>query len=291
MNREALYEIAGFKVRVRWSGSIDIDSLLPSFRPFKCALGEGNLLIDCEIVTEALAEKKVLKIIEDDSENLGHLKLALVEDGFAARMKYYSTSPEHRMWCSRDFDRVKICLDCADPQAGEILSNMLRLAFAQAIVYRGGLCIHASVVALSEKGYLFMGKSGTGKSTHARLWLRAFPQARLLNDDFPALRLRGGEPRVYGTPWSGKTPCYKKESYPVGGLVRLSQAGENRFVPLGDVEAFSAILPGCSSLRQGESYERLCDTLSEIVDRVKVGRLDCRIDAQAARLCYENIKS
>ena len=59
------------------------------------------------------------------------------------------------------------------------------------------------------RGYLFLGHSGTGKSTHARQWLAAFDDAWLLNDDNPILRvMEDGEVRVYGSPWSGKTHFY-----------------------------------------------------------------------------------
>ena len=63
-----------------------------------------------------------------------------------------------------------------------------------------------------------MGKSGTGKSTHSRLWLENVPGATLLNDDNPIVRLTLVGAIVYGSPWSGKTPCYKNESAPLAGV-------------------------------------------------------------------------
>ena len=113
--------------------------------------------------------------------------------------------------------------------AGSILSSMLRIAFAQAVILREGLSIHASAVVSDGKAYLFLGKSGTGKSTHARLWLKNIPGSHLLNDDNPAVRLIDGSPVAFGTPWSGKTPCYRDESAPVGGFVRLRQ-GRRRHI-------------------------------------------------------------
>lgn len=131
-----------------------------------------------------------------------------------------------------------------------------------------------------------MGKSGTGKSTHAAQWLRCFPESRLLNDDNPTVRIEEGRVTVYGTPWSGKTPCYKNESFTLGGIVRLVQAGTNRFIPQEGVDAFITILPGCMVIHENNVlHEELCSTLAEVAGSVPVGVLECRPDEEAARLC------
>ena len=85
----------------------------------------------------------------------------------------------------------------------------------------GTLEMHASVIAHEGRGYLFLAKSGTGKSTQSRMWLRCIEGAKLLNDDNPAIRIADGRPLVFGTPWSGKTPCWRNLSVPVKALVRL----------------------------------------------------------------------
>jgi hypothetical protein len=142
------------------------------------------------------------------------------------------------------------------------------------------------VVCLDNKGFLFMGKSGTGKSTHAMLWQEAFPGCELLNDDNPTLRLEEEGVRVYGTPWSGKTPCYKNRSCLVQGMVRLRQAKENRFERQTDIGAFIHLLPGCSVIRKDEGqYDVLCTTLIEMIGKVKVGVLACLPTQEAARVC------
>lgn len=69
--------------------------------------------------------------------------------------------------------------------------------------------MHASVVATETgKGYLFLGKSGTGKSTHTGLWLQQFSDCHLLNDDNPIVHVDslGKQATVFGSPWSGKNP-------------------------------------------------------------------------------------
>ena len=58
--------------------------------------------------------------------------------------------------------------------------------------------MHASVVVNDGKGYLLLGKSGTGKSTHCNLWKRYVPGSDCLNDDHPVVRIVGDVPMVYG---------------------------------------------------------------------------------------------
>ena len=139
--------------------------------------------------------------------------------------------------------------------AGEILSLLLRLVYSQAILYRNGIALHASVVALDGKGYLFMGNSGTGKSTHASLWIGLFPGCELLNDDNPVVRIEEEGVMVYGTPWSGKTACYRNQRFPVRGIVRLVQAPHNRFIRQEEVDAFITVLPGCCLLDTSDAAD------------------------------------
>ena len=119
---------------------------------------------------------------------------------------------------------------------------MMMYAFAGAT--RHNLLIHSSVVRKNGRGYLFLGKSGTGKSTHSSLWLKYISDTELLNDDNPVLRF-GDDciPMVYGTPWSGKTPCYRNVEARIGGFVSLNQAPFNKIQRLSILPAYAALLP------------------------------------------------
>lgn len=69
------------------------------------------------------------------------------------------------------------------------------------------IAIHSSTIECEGRAVLFLGESGTGKSTHTRLWQEHIPGARLLNDDSPIIRMYQGQATAFGSPWSGKTPC------------------------------------------------------------------------------------
>lgn len=173
-----------------------------------------------------------------------------------------------------------------------VINNALMLLYALFAAARNTLLIHASVAVVGGKGYVFLGKSGTGKSTHSRLWLSNIEGARLLNDDNPVVRMEdNGEVVVYGSPWSGKTPCYRNEHAALGAVVRLSQAPHNSIRRLSGVQAYAALAPSASSMKWDRNMaDGLHNTLSGIVQSVGIYHLECLPDADAAYLCYDTVK-
>ena len=165
------------------------------------------------------------------------------------------------------------------------------MLFNLAALRRNAIAIHASAIRYRDAGLLFLGESGTGKSTQSRLWCRHIPGTSLLNDDSPILGLTEGAVRVWGSPWSGKVPCYRNESAPVAAIVRLVQAPGNRIRRLAPIEALGALLPSAAPafIRDTELRESICETLTQVIGQVPVFRLECRPDADAARLVCDTV--
>ena len=151
------------------------------------------------------------------------------------------------------------------------------------------LLVHASVVVKDGMAYMFLGKSGTGKSTHSRLWLENIPETYLLNDDNPVIRVIGDDVYVYGSPWSGKTRCYKNRTLPLKSVVRLSQAPKNNIKRLSAINSYASLMPACSAMRWEQKQTALLYyTVEKVVQRVSGWHLECLPDADAACLCYSN---
>ena len=172
-----------------------------------------------------------------------------------------------------------------------VLSFAVWLAFGVAALHRQTVAVHASTVMHGGKSVLFLGESGTGKSTHTRLWLQHIPDTELLNDDSPFLNV-SDDISVYGSPWSGKTPCYKALKTPLAALVRLRQAGSNRIKRLSNLEAIGAVLP---SFPAAFAYDEtlsgyMHDILSKILQQTPVYSLDCLPDAAAAKLVFDTLR-
>ena len=222
--------------------------------------------------------------------DLGEARLYEKGGIYVVALSATTGEPFRLMRLDRGFGGATLWLPAGNRHNLFTIDSMLRILFAQAAVSRDALAVHASTVVADGFAYLFMGKSGTGKSTHSSLWIKTFPGVELLNDDNPILRLQpDGTVRVYGSPWSGKTPCYRNASAPVRAIVRLRQAPANEYRPLADIEAFTAILPGVSAITSDRAlYNRAATTVIELTRRVSIGTLLCLPDAAAARLCFSS---
>ena len=197
--------------------------------------------------------------------------------------------------CDADFTRGMLHIDAECQDVRFCIDNGLMLMFAFRTAPLMTLEMHAAVVVRrgeEAKGYLFLGHSGTGKSTHARQWLAAFEDAWLLNDDNPILRVMdNGEVRVYGSPWSGKTPCYKNESAPVGGIIKLSQALENKIQTISLPQAYAYMLSSASGLKMEQTMaDNMFETIKHIITHIPCYHLACLPNEEAARVCWAGVQ-
>ena len=170
------------------------------------------------------------------------------------------------------------------------LNNALMMAFAFAAATQQTLLVHASVIRNAGYGYLFTAPSGTGKSTHTHLWYKHIPGSDLMNDDNPVVRIIGDEARIYGSPWSGKTPCYRNISAPIGAITRIEQRPYNEMRRFSPVEAFAALLPAVSSMKWDRRvYNGISGCIARLIGIVPVYWLGCLPDEAAAQLSYATI--
>lgn len=171
------------------------------------------------------------------------------------------------------------------------LSNALMLLYTFCTTPYATLLVHASVIAHDGGAYMFLGRSGTGKSTHSRLWLEHIDDTYLLNDDNPVIRYIDGDVMIYGSPWSGKTPCYNNESMPLKAVVRLSQAPYNKIVRQSPLHSFASLMPACSCMRwDGKSVFALHKTVEKVIGVVPCWYLECLPDKDAAVLCNSTVR-
>lgn len=294
MRNEYYFRVAGLLFSIALPDGWDVETILPSFLPFRCkTCSEEKAIFRVLATTQSFADDgKRTELLEDSPNDIGRTRLFRSSDGYCVEINNDITQNGlvHTMITDSHFKSATAYIRPEDSSMGAVLSSMVRFLFAQAVLKHDGVFVHASCVSMEGKSYLFLGKSGTGKSTHARQWLQAFPDCRLLNDDNPALRIEDGKVMVYGTPWSGKTSCYKNEGYPVAGIARLRQAKTNSFSPLEGPEIFAALLPSCSAIRQDAGLlEALYCTLIQIAEQVTVGCMECLPNIDAARVCYNSL--
>lgn len=189
-----------------------------------------------------------------------------------------------------DFSQGTIATRGDDSLRTFAVNNALMLMYAFASATKGTLLVHASVIKNDGRGYLFLGHSGTGKSTHSSLWLKHIEGSELLNDDNPVIVVDGAGATVYGSPWSGKTPCYKNDSARIGAFVRIKQKPENRIMREQPLQAFATLLPSMSTMKWDKRvYDGVCDSVARLVEAVPLYTLGCRPDQEAAEVCHAEV--
>lgn len=160
--------------------------------------------------------------------------------------------------------------------------------FYTKLLKRGGFMIHASAVEKDGKAYLFSAPSGTGKSTHAELWKKAFGESsiRILNDDKPAVCLRDGTFYAYGTPFSGKTDKNVNCKAPIQGLCMLHRGNENKIWRITPKEALPLLLPQTLLTVDEEETSLLISFLDLFLQSVPVYKMECIVSEEAAEMAY-----
>ncbi|MCL7988424.1 hypothetical protein M8998_10780 [Sphingobacterium sp. lm-10] len=290
------YAIANCTLEVHSDAEIDLDDLLPSFEDFRIKPEHAQTPISSILITKERFDRSSAgaKLLSDISIVWGNrFKFFEMPDQYVTTIMSAHSPGTWFMTSTKDFSQSTIhwVYDSVAPK--ELISWLLMVTFAQSALLHKTILIHASVIERNSEGYAFLGKSGTGKSTHSNLWKKHIPGSKLLNDDNPAVKIEeDGSVRIYGTPWSGKTPCYRNVSVDLRALVRLKQAPHNTMNWKSGQFAFITLLPSCSALRWNQHlFASMADLVQDIVSKVPIGELECLPEEEAAQLCASEIKN
>ncbi|MGN1226427.1 MAG: hypothetical protein ACI4TL_04230 [Candidatus Cryptobacteroides sp.] len=285
-----VFQVAGHKFSLSMKEGHPLWANLSQYDPF---VSEGeDTLFDLDVVEDLNLPSKTLYF--DQPTEPGETKIILYrigEDWYFESMPTSECPVAMSLWAAADFKKANLHI-LQPSQALFALNNALMLLYAFSTASLNTLEMHASVIQNSGKAYLFLAKSGTGKSTHSRMWLENIEGSTLLNDDNPIVRvLEDGSVRVYGSPWSGKTACYVNEDYPVGAFVQIKRSAQNRASLQNVLGSYAMIYTACSGIKFDRSMaDGINDTISKIVSSSKAFVLECRPDAEAAKVCYEAVR-
>ena len=263
----------------------DVVQQLTQYQPFAVSQGEASdpaFVMDVLPPSQYPSSEGYTEELSQDDEG------TQISAGRVGNSPYFDFSLRGvlsaKMMTNESYDHAMVTL-IDHPLFG--LNNALMVMYALATSNRQTALFHSSVISYQGKGYMFLGKSGTGKSTHSSLWLKYIEGTELMNDDNPVVRILDGKPWVFGSPWSGKTPCYRNVKAPIGAIVRLSQAPSNQIVPLKGVQAYAALVPSISGKRWDQRLaEGLHETENLLVEQARLFHLDCLPDEDAARTCW-----
>ena len=152
------------------------------------------------------------------------------------------------------------------------------------------LLFHGSALAMDGAGYLFTAPSGTGKSTHARLWREVFgDRVQMVNDDKPFLLLDGARAEVCGSPWNGKHGLGSNICVPLKAICILERGESNTITPIDSQEALFMLLQQSNRPRQRMRMGIYMELIDRLASRVLFFRLRCNMDPEAARLAHRTL--
>ena len=150
--------------------------------------------------------------------------------------------------------------------------------------------MHSSIIEVDGRAYAFCAKSGVGKSTHTRLWIKNIPNARVLNGDKPLLKLEDdGSVTACGTPWNGKENWGENISAPLAGICFLERGLENTIRPAQEEEIIPRLSHQLYLRGSRESVNRRLLMMDALVSAVPYYVLACTISDEAALLSYQTM--
>ena len=281
MNRK--YQIAGHLFEVSGEKLCEAVARIEGFRPFEVAEGEPVFRFQEGKVTDVPEMVRVEYTLEYEGVKGIFGRTA---EGFRLNLQ-----PEAEGAFDIWFREGETVAYLGGNWSMLLYRFALWVAYGLMTLQRDTLAIHSSCIVYQDKAVLFLGESGTGKSTHTRLWREHIEGAVLLNDDSPMIRVEEGKVWAYGSAWSGKTPCYKQERYELVACVRLSQAPYNRIQKLSVLQAYGAIHPSCAPefAYDDALYDEVSRIIGQILSLVPCFHLACLPDREAALLSCQTI--
>ena len=175
----------------------------------------------------------------------------------------------------------------ADPYL-ETLAVYRKLA--QLLVQDDILLMHGAVVAVDGQAYLFTAKSGTGKTTHTRLWMRQFgDRAVMVNGDKPLLHITSEGVTVYGTPWDGKEHLSTNTSCPLKAVCILTRSETNHIERISKKEALPMLCQQSYRPCSPIGAQKMLALVDRLGSSVPLYRLGCNMEPEAAQVAYHGM--
>lgn len=294
MNSNYWFSIAELTIKLIFNEEgLNNLSLLPSFSPFEIAepSKEDNLFeftIDDKTAPIAKSERVRIKTIDTGNGNI------IVDQTNDGRHQFIIKDINGNSCClliaNKEFSVCQCALNGNYDMRSFGLNNAIMIAYAFASCKYNTLLIHASLVRQNGYGYAFIAKSGTGKSTQVSMWLKHLPNCDLMNDDNPIIRIIDNVPVIYGSPWSGKTPCYRNIKAHLGAITQIDRAPQNSIDRLSPIDALVNFIPTCSSIRWDENiYDDIIRNITQVIEKTPFYILHCLPNKEAAVICNKTI--
>ena len=303
MSKIQIYKVAGhlFGIEMRADCSL-WERMHEAYDPFIVSPHQSNETEDATSVCHFILRLTDNNTIESanliytnkDSVEPGFVALSVYKDEFNHYFEFTQPSSEKvnaNLTISLDYKTATLSLEGTEIQKWLAFNTAVNFCYLLSIATHDTVLAHASCVLYKERAWLFLGKSGTGKSTHSRMWLSALEDVVLMNDDHPVIRIsEDGQVIAYGSPWSGKTRCYKNLQAPVGGVIRIVRAPHNKARRLSVIESYASLMTSFSGMTwEKELADGRDRTIQGIIASVPCWAMECLPNEDAALECSRTV--
>lgn len=196
--------------------------------------------------------------------------------------------------CEREIAREEDILDGIQQRfySDEYLETIaLYRKMAEPLLHRNCLIFHGTAVAVDGYAYLFTAKSGTGKTTHAKLWLKNVQHSYILNGDKPLIKLENGSIMLCGTLWRGKENYGVNEILPLKAICVLERDKKNHIEQFSASEAFPIFYQQSHHCGGFDEMKKTLELLESIAQGVQLYRLGCNMEDEAAVVSYSTMSA
>ena len=195
----------------------------------------------------------------------------------------------------KDIDEMRSLFKKEDPSLlhsdGFLEINAVHKLLCESLLEKDVVMMHGSALAMDGECYIFSAPSGTGKSTHSRLWRQAFgDRVVMINDDKPMIRFIDGKPFVYGTPWDGKHHLSTNASAPLKSIVMIDRGTKNLIEPLADNERLLLLMRQTYRPKDKMKMQKLLVLYDKLISTCRFYHLRCNMEEKAAIIAYEGMK-
>lgn len=150
------------------------------------------------------------------------------------------------------------------------------------------ILMHGASISYHNQAYLFTAPSGTGKSTHIRLWKKYLgDEVKIVNGDKPFISLENDTPVIYGTPWAGKERWQRNCSQPLKGICFLQRGTTNSIRRMNPDECLTLLFHQVYIPDEPCAAGLTLELLDSLIKNVPLYLLQCDISEEAVRCSFE----
>ena len=179
-----------------------------------------------------------------------------------------------------DYER-SLNTDCSIEYAESLA--IYRKILSYILQHKNGLFLHCAAIVYNDKAFLFLAKSGVGKTTHISLWKKCFKNSvKIINGDKPIIRMIGNDFYVYGTPWRGKEKLGKNVSCKIYGCAFIERAKDNSVVKASADYFIKKIFEQIVRPKKADEAEVTLELLEKFYKNVPFYVIRCNTDKESA---------